>query len=71
MKKKTLLKERNEARSVANLLFRECIKLIRANAHLGEEVNFRQDKIDQAIACIKRKTKKDPAWLREVYRNEV
>lgn len=71
MKKKTLLRERNEARNVANYLYRECIGLRRANAHLGEEVNYLRDKIDQAVACIERKTKRDPAWLREVYRNEV
>ena len=43
--------------------------LYRANRALGEEVNFRQDKIDRVIRyceCKIRERKGTPAWLREV-----
>ena len=53
-------------------LRRENKGLRRANIALGEEVNFRQDKIDRAVALIeaKKKAKKGPpAWLREVIRD--
>ena len=46
--------------------------LYRANRVLGEEVNFRQDKIDRAIRyceCKIRERKGTPAWLREVIRD--
>jgi hypothetical protein len=53
-------------------LRRENKGLRRANIALGEEVNFRQDKIDRVIRyceCKIREKKGVPAWLKEVIRD--
>lgn len=74
-----LYAEINECYDTINRLDRENSKLRRenkglrrANIALGEDVNFRQDKIDRVIRyceCKKREKNGTPAWLREVIRD--
>ena len=71
MTKKTLRRERNEARQIANTLYKYCVGLEKVNKALTEVVDFQQEKIGEAITYCERRLKRDPAWLREVYRNEL